>query len=73
LFGITAFPFTSKSVAVTYTVSVPHIVNPSRPTGHLEELSFNLETGDRIYGNFAVSGGSNDVNSTSQLKLARKP
>jgi hypothetical protein len=55
--------FTSKSVSVTYTVSgSTHTQSFTVQPGTSQELSFSLETGDRIYGNFAVSGGSNDVN-----------
>ncbi len=55
--------FTSKSVSVTYTVSgSTHTQSFTVQPGHSEELSFNLGVQDRIYGNFAVSGGSNDVN-----------
>ncbi len=55
--------FTSKSVSVTYMVSgSTHTQSFTVQPGHSEQLSFNLGTGDRIYGNFAVSGGSNDVN-----------
>jgi len=55
--------FTSKSVSVTYTVSgSTHSQSFTVQPGHSSDLSFNLGTGDRIYGNFAVSGGSNDVN-----------
>jgi hypothetical protein len=55
--------FTSKSVSVTYTVSgSTHSQSFTVSPGHSYELSFNLGTADRIYGNFVVSGGSNDVN-----------
>jgi len=55
--------FTSKSVSVTYTVSgSTHSQSFTVQPSHSSELSFNLGTGDRIFGNFAVSGGSNDVN-----------
>ncbi|OLD15059.1 MAG: hypothetical protein AUI97_00255 [Crenarchaeota archaeon 13_1_40CM_3_52_17] len=54
---------TSKSVSVTYTVSgSTHSHSFTVQPGHNYELSFNLGNGDRVYGNFAVSGGSNDVN-----------
>jgi len=54
---------TSKSVSVTYTVSgSTHSQSFTVQPGHNYELSFNLGNGDRVYGNFAVSGGSNDVN-----------
>ncbi len=54
---------TSKSVSVTYTVSgSSHTQSFTVKPGTYQELSFSLGTGDRIYGNFAVSGGSNDVN-----------
>jgi hypothetical protein len=55
--------FTSKSVSVTYTVSgSSHSQSFTVQPGHSEQLSFDLVAGDRVYGNFAVSGGSNDVN-----------
>ena len=56
--------FTSKSVSVSYTVSASSTKSTSFTVqpGRVEELSFDLGTGDRIYGTFAVSGGSNDVN-----------
>jgi hypothetical protein len=55
--------FTSKSISVTYTVSgSTHSQSFTVQPGHYSELSFDLGTGDRIYGNFAISGGSNDVN-----------
>ncbi len=55
--------FTSKSVSVSYTVSgSTHTQSFTVQPGTSQELSFSLGTGDRIYGNFAVSGGSNDVN-----------
>ncbi len=54
---------TSKSVSVTYTVSgSAHTQSFTVQAGHSYELSFNLGTGDRMYGNFAISGGANDVN-----------
>src|SRR6266852_7050363 len=50
---------TSKSVSVTYTVSgSSHTQSFTVKPGTYQELSFSLSTGDRIYGNFAVSVGS---------------
>ncbi len=55
--------FTSKSVSVTYTASgSTHGQSFTVQPGNTEQLMFNLGTGIRIYGNFAVFGGSNDVN-----------
>ena len=56
--------FTSKSVAVTYTVAgTSGSKSFTVSAGSSESLPFTLTTGERLYGTFTVSGGSgNDVN-----------
>src|SRR6266852_6060848 len=57
-----SFDYTT-SLPGTYAVSgSSHTQSFTVKPGTYQELSFSLSTDDRIYGNFAVSGGSNDLN-----------
>ena len=55
--------FSSKSISVSYTAAGTSATKSfAVEGGNTETISFNLSTGDRLYGSFTVSGGSgNDI------------